>query len=427
MALSLTKVKQGMLEGTDCGHYAVYKGIPYAKPPVGELRFKEPTEPECWEGIRAAAQFPAVCWQEEPQKGSFYEREFYHKTWESEIRSEDCLYLNVWTPARTKQDKCAVMLWIHGGALNHGYGHEIEFDGAEFCRRNVILVTIQYRLGLFGFFGHPWLTSEADGKITGNLALLDQIAALNWVYENIEAFGGDPKRITAAGQSAGGVSVQALLDSGLTRGKIHQAILQSGGGFGQLDARSISAEEAHKNGAAFTDAHAIRSLEELRSLEPERLLSMSGNFPCRFVRDGHVLPQKGEAEMYQGEPPVTACLIGSTQNDIRVTKEMAETGVHGDLYVGNLNFAGRICEKIPVYVYYFTRQLPGDTAGAFHSAELWYMFGTLRNCWRPFTAEDYLLSEKMLDDWCSFVNTGKPEPEREWEPYTNTGKYVEVL
>lgn len=423
MALCLTRVKQGLLEGIDCGEYAVYKGIPYAEPPIGERRFLGPAEPEGWEGIRAAARFPAVCWQEKLPKGSFYEHEFYRETWETETMSEDCLYLNVWTPARTRQDRCAVMLWIHGGALNHGFGHEPEFDGAAFCRRNVILITVQYRLGIFGFFSHPWLNAEG-GRNTGNLALLDLIAALNWVYENAEAFGGDPEKITVAGQSAGGVSVQALLCSELTRGKIHQAILQSGGGFGQLESRSISAEEAQKNGAAFTSAHAVRSLEELRKLEPERLLSMSQNFRCRFVKDGYVLPRRGEKAMYHGKMPVAACLLGSTRDDIRVTKEMTEAGVYGDLYIGNLNFAGLMCEKMPVYVYYFTRQLPGDEAGAFHSSELWYMFGTLGRCWRPFETEDYRLSERMLDAWCGFVKAGRPEPEQEWEPYTNTEKSV---
>lgn len=426
MTLARTKVKQGWLEGTDCGDYAVYKGIPYAKPPVGTLRFKAPERPERWEGVRYAQDFPAVCWQEEPKEGSFYHREFYQGTWEREERSEDCLYLNIWTPTGEVQDKCAVMLWIHGGALKHGYGHEKEFDGAAFCRRNVILVTIQYRLGVFGFFAHPWLCRETAGKAAFNFALLDQIAALNWIYENIAAFGGDPERITVAGQSAGGVSVQALLASPLTEGKIHQAILQSGGGYGQLERRSLTVEEACRNGERLAQKCGAETLEGMRGMEAGTLLKLAGDFECRFVKDGFSIPEEGESVLYRKTFPAAACLLGSTQNDIRVTKEMVENGIFGDLYRGNLEFA-QLLGRRNIYLYYFTRRLPGDGAGAFHSAELWYMFGTLSRCWRRFEKEDHILSEKMVDYWCSFVKDGAPAKAEEWPPYAGLADAVKIL
>lgn len=426
MALTRTKVKQGWLEGTDCGEYAVYKGIPYAKPPVGALRFRAPREPERWEGVRRAQDFPPVCWQENPEKGSFYEREFYRETWDREKRSEDGLYLNIWTPARCVRDKCAVMLWIHGGALRHGYGHEREFDGEAFCRRGVILVTIQYRLGIFGFFAHPWLREEASDEAAFNFALLDQAAALNWVHENIAAFGGDPERITVAGQSAGGVSVQALLTSPLAEGKIHQAILQSGGGYGQLERRSLTVEAACGNGKRFAEKCGIRTLAELRNMEAEKLLKLSEAFECRFVKDGFSLPAEGEEALYRKKASVKACLLGSTKNDIRVTEEMVLDGVYGDLYEGNLEFARRFCADV-IYLYYFTRQLPGDDAGAFHSAELWFMFGTLQRCWRPFEAADYDLAEKMADYWCGFVKEGRPAGEEQWRRCAGAAEDVKIL
>lgn len=419
MAIAKTKVKQGWLEGTDCGAYALYKGIPFAKPPVGELRFRAPKPPESWTGLRKAQDFPKICWQEEPEDGSFYDREFYHRTWKQEKRSEDCLYLNIWTPAKGTGDKLPVMLWIHGGALQHGYGHEPEFDGEAFCRRDVILVSIQYRLGIFGFFSHPW-TEREDWEEKGcNFALLDQIAALDWVYENIASFGGDPAKITLAGQSAGGVSVQAMLCSGLTRGKVHRAILQSGGGYGQLDGRSVSLREAGQNAAQFLEKSGIGNLRELRALDAKKLLELSKGFSCRFVRDGHVLDEEGERALYRDASCVKAYLLGSTLDDIRVTPRMRENGIHGDLYEGNKEFMRRLCGKSDVFLYYFIRQLPGDEAGAFHSSELWYMFGTLDRSWRPFTKGDHDLAEQMADYWCSFIKGGKPAGADEWKACTD--------
>lgn len=427
MGLFRTKVKQGWLEGIDCGAFAVYRGIPFAQPPVGKLRF-QPPEPGCsWKGVRKANEYAKVSWQEEPEKNSFYEREFYREDWCNTDRSEDCLYLNIWTPAQSSKEHLSVLLWIHGGAFQHGYGHEIEFDGEAFCRKDVILVTIQYRLGIFGFLSHPWFENKWEGS--GNLALLDQIAALDWVYNNIEAFGGDTGNITVAGQSAGGISVQALVTSPLTKGKISKAIMQSGGGQGQLAKRCITCEKAMKSGERIVKACSIRTPEELYKMEACTLLKMTSSFPCRLVMDDYVL-MKDETDQLCENYPAIPYLMGSTENDIRVTSEMLEKGLHSDLYLGNMEFAKQINARREnsAYLYYFTRKLPGDNAGAFHSSELWYMFGTLGRSWRPFSEEDYRLSEIMVEYWSRFVKTGIPGKEiKEWPSFTQQQPYIKIF
>ena len=216
MAITETKTKYGQVHGVQKDGYTVFRGVPYAKPPVGEKRFCPPEEPACWEGVYKADHFGCVCPQTEHEPDSFYGKEFYLDPEFGMKQSEDCLYLNIWTPANTVDEKLPVAFWIHGGAFMHGFSHESEFDGAAYCERGVILVAINYRLGAFGFLAHPWLSEESGAGRSGNYAILDQIAALKWVKENIAAFGGDPENITVFGQSAGCMSVQTLVSSPLT-------------------------------------------------------------------------------------------------------------------------------------------------------------------------------------------------------------------
>lgn len=425
MSLYETRVEQGRLEGIDKGDYALYRGVPYAEPPVDGLRFCAPKKKEGWHGVRKATENPPIAWQTPQPAGSFYEKEFYAGDESIRNRSEDCLYLNIWTPAQKKSDGLPVLFWIHGGAFRHGFGHEREFDGKACCKRGIILVTIQYRLGIFGFFDHPWL-----GQTGGSLAIQDQIAALKWVYDNIGEFGGDAGKITVAGQSAGGVSVQALLCAPQTEGRIHQAILQSGGGYGQLERRCQTKRDALKAGIGFTQKYGIPSLEELKKIEAQALLKMADEyaFPCRITVSGDgqsgIMPEKS---LYEKSRVKLPCLMGSNKNDIRVTQEMVQKGIPSDLYVGNMEFARQYGTQNNCYLYYFERQLPGDAAGAFHSAELWYMFGTLGRSWRPFAEADTVLSERMLDAWCRFVKKGHPgEREGEWEAYREEKPYIHV-
>ncbi len=218
------ETKYGKIEGIDHGWYSEYRGVPYAKPPVEDLRWRAPQPPEPFQGTFQAKEFPAKSCQREGSAPP-WDKDFYDDPNYERKTSEDCLYLNIWAPKDA--EGCPVAFWIHGGAFMGGSASEKEFDGVEYCRRGVIFVSVQYRLGIFGFFAHPWLTEEAG--TSGNYGALDQIAALKWVYENISAFGGDPENITVFGQSAGAMSTQTLISSPLTGNMIKRAILQSGG------------------------------------------------------------------------------------------------------------------------------------------------------------------------------------------------------
>ena len=228
------KVDGGYLQGiaSAAKGVTVFKGIPYAAPPVGELRWQMPQPVVPWSGVKTADTFGPIPWQKDLSEMTLYGKEFYSDGMPE--MSEDCLYLNVWAPTGTlgkKDSKLPVALWIHGGAFDHGYGHEIEFDGDSWASRGVILVTFNYREGIFGFFGLKNLAAEETaGGRSGNYAVYDQLAALEWVRKNIAVFGGDPDNITLFGQSAGARSVQTLVSAPITKDKIAKAIMQSGGG-----------------------------------------------------------------------------------------------------------------------------------------------------------------------------------------------------
>lgn len=418
-------LRQGMLRGVRQDGYVVFKGIPYAKAPVGELRWRAPQEAEPWEGILEADTFGARCWQTNHPKDSFWAKEFYPDEKALPVCNEDCLNLNIWMPEHIEGAPLPVAVWIHGGAFMHGFNCEMEFDGAGFARRGVILVSINYRLGIFGFLSHPWLAEEAGH--CGNYGLLDQIAALRWVRENIAAFGGDPERITIMGQSAGSMSVQSLLSSELTRSMVHGAIMQSGAGYKGGFCRDCSVEQAQIEGQRWSSAMGFTSLEDMRKMPAEELLvntrqyiEETGRWFLGPVIDGYVLKQGYDASIEQGIVPEIPCMIGCNSQDMKSSEDV-------DLTVGSRNWS--LAMKRPSYVYYFTQQLLGDDAGAFHSAELWYMFETLQRSWRPKTQGDYLLAKQMGDFWANFVRTGNPNPEGSavWRPCTEEDPYVQVL
>ena len=226
------KVDGGSIKGvpSQAEGVAVFKGIPYAAPPVGELRWKKPQPVVAWKGVRDCSEFGNISIQLGHDEGSFYWKEFYYMGFPTQ--SEDCLYLNIYAPALSVNDRSAklpVAMWVHGGAFHNGYSNEITMDGDAWAERGVILVTINYRLGLMGFLNHPELTQEGGGT-SGGYGMYDQIAALQWVYDNITRFGGDPENITVFGQSAGAMSVKNLVTSPLSKNMIAKAIIQSGGG-----------------------------------------------------------------------------------------------------------------------------------------------------------------------------------------------------
>lgn len=426
------ELKQGSLQGVSMEGYDVFWGVPYAKPPVGELRWRPPQEPEAWEGVYHADAYPNRSMQED-HRDPFYGKEFFDEPERGTPFSEDSLYLNIWTPAEQNGEKLPVAFWIHGGAFLGGFGHEKEFDGAAYCRRGVILVSVNYRLGPFGFFAHPLLSAEdralGGAGVSGNYGILDQIAALKWVRENIAAFGGDPDNITVFGQSAGCMSVQTLVTSPLTRGMISKAILQSGLGLG-ADYPLSDAEQA---GEEFCAAAGVSTLEEMRRLTPEQVFAAAGPLIGRGFAtgiltyspnlDGYVLTDGYDSSLEKGTVHDIPYLVGSTMNDIGVDAQRLAQGDRGMVYEACRGWGEARAKQggRSAWVYYFTRQLPGDGAGAFHSAELWYMFGTLGRSWRPNTGADHGLSDRMVGYWTNFMKNGDPNGDGllRWNAYTD--------
>lgn len=429
----VVETKYGKIEGVDRGDYIEYRGVPYAKPPIGELRWRAPQEPKAWDGVYQAVDYRNRCVQEDHSMPP-YDREFYSDPDFYRPMSEDCLYLQIWVPKQKAEDaKFPVAFWIHGGAFLGGLSSELEFDGKAYCERGVILVSVEYRCNIFGFFAHPWLTAENDRNVSGNYGILDQIAALKWVYENIEAFGGDRTNITAFGQSAGAMSVQTLVSTELTGNMIAKAILQSGGSYGGGLHKDISLEKQEQYGEMFAELLKAESLEELRAKTTEEIQSALGALLEKVIpienglfllpaRDGHVLSDGYYKLMDAGKIKEIPYMLGTTKNDILVTPEMAEQGKFSELYEGCIAFSRKLEElgRKPAYVYYFTRDLPGDSLGAWHSSELWYMFGTLDRCWRPWEERDRDLSTRMLDYWTEFMKSGNPNGSGEevWKPCT---------
>lgn len=425
----------GTIRGIREDGYTVFKGIPYAKPPVGNLRFAPPVRPDVFKDVFQADHFSHRGPSSPPM--GFYAKEFvYTDTDYFTVPSEDCLYLNIWTPADQSDENLPVAFWIHGGAFMNGCGSEIEFDGEAYCKRGVILVTINYRLGLAGFMAHPWLSEEQGGH-SGNYGLLDQIAALTWVRENISAFGGDPDRITIFGQSAGAMSVHHLIASPLTDGMIAGAILQSGGTKGTGLTAPMKMEYAYRYAQMVVDDLGAQNLEQLRNVSPEELLAAQnhmmeqamaarssddpeGGIPTSPVMDNYVLsaPLDDIAEL--GKLKKIPYMLGYTTNDLMKHADLVVLGDESDdpgPIAGATQALAEAMEKhtgSPAYVYCFGHKPLGDDAGAFHSAELWYMFGTLDRSWRPKTSADYALSDEMITYWTNFVKSADPNmPDQE--------------
>ncbi len=446
MCVTTTK---GMIEGVFCDGYTVYKGVPYAKPPVGDLRWKAPVELEPWEGVLKADKFANKCWQDEPSAdtpwGGFFLKEFYLNPEFNVPMSEDCLYLNIWTPNNCENKKLPVAFWIHGGGFGGGYNCEMEFDGEAFAKKGVILVTIQYRVNIFGFLAHPWLDAENERGISGNYGILDQIAALKWVKENIEAFGGDPENITVFGQSAGCMSTQVLMSSELTGDIPKRAIYQSGIA-AEFDALlyTPTLEEEEIVGELFVKETGCTSLSELRALSGEEVLKYKNKFDGKAMDlghglclvpnvDGYVLKDTVKNIYKQGGFKKVPYMMGCNLDDLGSTPDMIEAGTPGVLYQENKAYAAK-CEELglPAYVYYMPHALhdEGDAKKpCFHSGELWYMFGTLDRCWREMDEKDHALSREMIAYWTNFMKTGNPNGEdvSEWKSYTKAEEFVKVF
>ncbi len=426
----------------DC---AVFKGIPYAKAPVGELRFKAPQKPEPWEGEKACEEFGDSCISD---KGGGHGAPV--------TRSEDCLNLNIWTPAESADDALPVMFWIFGGGFQGGTASSESFDGEALTKKGVVVVTINYRCGAMGFLALPELADEAGHY--GNYGLLDEIAALSWVKENIAAFGGDPNRVLVHGQSAGGISTRMLLCSPLARGMVNRAVVQSGGGANEADlVRPIGelAEIGHqcleKLGWTIEDAMTMDADQFNRKM-CEAADELTGHTEVGVFQpcvDGYVLPDVPGACVARGEYDQDAEVIcGTVSGDssmfCRKVKEQIGKNVpylRGVSYSPSQTWAESTVRTgvKPIRTYYMERTQPanphrpgggGPAKPGFdsfrygtecpHGSEISYVFGTLSSKSDQFTDYDYEISETLMTYWTNFAKTGDPNGEGvpEWPVYT---------
>lgn len=417
----------------------VYRGIPYAAPPVGDLRWKEAQPVIPWVGIKCADEFGAAAMQVDRTPGEFYQIEFFPDG--DPVRSEDCLYLNVWTSAAGKTDtKLPVAMWIHGGGMMQGFGHEMEFDGEALAKRGVILVTINYRLGLSGFFVHPLLTKESKNHSSGNYGILDQLAALKWINKNIRQFGGDPNNVMIFGQSGGGRSVQTLVASPLTKDLVHKAVIHSslysfpgvGSGTSGGNQQPLLAD-LEKLGKDVLDYGNIKTLEEMRAISLDELQDLITRYSKEKNKSVSFIFNIDNYLTIGNFPDLAAAgkilnipyMIGYCGDDIKIadgTGTMEST-------IKAFSLAIEQHGHQPAFCYLFDRKMPGDDAGAFHSSELWYVFGTLDRCWRPLTPADYLLSEKMMNYWTNFAKTGDPNGKglSLWERCSKNNNYFHLF
>jgi para-nitrobenzyl esterase len=437
---SVVRLRSGSLQGDRLGAAgAVFKGIPFAAPPVGPLRWREPMPVASWQGLRAATQYRSACAQ--PDMG-----------WNSSLvpsASEDCLYLNVWTPRLDRAAHLPVMVWIHGGGFTGGSGTDPMFDGGRLSARGVVLVTLNYRLGVLGFFSHPQLGVGA-GSASGNFGLLDQIAALKWVHDNIVRFGGDPNAVTIFGQSAGGGSVLALLTSRLATASFRRAIVESGATLGPQPATTLAAARAI--GEKFADQ---ATLEQLRALPARDLLQRWGAFMTGMAQagpivDGHVLVEDPAAAFAAGHEQKVPLIIGNNAREgfgriadaqlaqiiqtfygpdagavlpEYATAPGAEKSVLGSAANQWLTDTTFRCGAVitasrhsatgaPAYSYQFEQSLPAHPQdGAQHSFELPYVFGNLLAAGAlggAYSASDRALSDVMVGYWTNFAKAGDP-------------------
>lgn len=428
MALLTAATNYGIVKGIAGKDPAntVFKGVPYAKPPVGALRFAPPQVPDSWEGELLCDKFSASAIQHRPFD-------------EPEIReiSEDCLYLNIWTPAGSADEKLPVMFWIHGGGFVAGFGTSEEFDGEALNRHGVILVTINYRLGALGFLALPEL-AERDG-MTGNSGLLDQIAALKWVHENISAFGGDPDNITVFGFSAGGMSTRMLMCSPLSRGMISRIIVESGGGITDSDyyrplneKLDICIRGMEKLGWTLDDLMKKDALEVFDTLQEATIGDLEFWEKSVFQPDvdGYALLDTPGVRLWKGDCADVPVIAGSVTGDngwLKIVRHEVpdEDMVQPFIYSRGVSWATRQAEagRRPIYTYHFERTQPkkrwsSETNKTPHGSEIAYVMGTIDH--EDFDSYDFELSETLTSYWANFARTGDPNGEglKEWPLFT---------
>ena len=435
-------IEGGQIQGvdTDIEGVVVYKGIPYAAPPIGENRWKAPQPVVPWKGVKVCDQFGHPAFQGAHYDGGYTTEWGYG---EEKAYSEDCLYLNVYTNASAQPEKkLPVAIWIFGGGLREGWGSEPEFDGQEWAAKDVVLVTFNYRVGPFGFFAHPEISAEDPAHATGNWGTLDQIEVMKWVKKNISQFGGDPDNVMIFGQSAGGRSTKFLSSSPLTKGLFNKAVIMSASGLQKplpkeeadklppfFRQSQLTLAEAEKQIKEVCDWANLKTLKDLRSASTEEIHALGALYtratgkrsclnagPIAPYVDGYVLPKAFDDACLANEIADVPYMIGFTLND---------PGMMGaqiaDFCLNRQENGGK------AWAYQFARPLPDDGShpedylkGAFHSSDLWYVFKSLKHCWRPWTKGDWELSEKMLTAWSNFAKYSDPNGANggDWKPYT---------
>lgn len=460
----------GLLRGVREGDAIVFRAIPYALPPTGDRRWRAPEPMPAWQGIRDAQVAGPACFQPPRAQGVYYT--------ELPPMSEDCLLLDVTAPAGA--EKAPVMVWIHGGTLIWGTSQSDRYITEEFARRGVVLVSINYRLGALGYLAHPELSRESPDDVSGNYGLLDQIAALEWVRDNIAAFGGDPGNVTVFGESAGAYSVEYLLASPRAHGLFHTALVQSGYLYTmpELRAAKFGLPSAEDVGSYIAEKLGAKDIAALRAMDGETITNdaiAAGFLPYGTV-DGKILKRQLVDTFELGEQAPVPLMAGYNSGEIRSLRGLlpplpasaeayeadirARYGVFADRYLDfyppgqdpdetrlaaarDVIFTWGIQRLVrqqaeigqPSYLYYFNHSYPAaDAAGlaGFHAMEIPYVFGNLGQTSRywpaiPDTPEERALSAAMIDYWASFAESGKPSSAGgpDWEPYAEGEAYME--
>ncbi|WP_407352631.1 carboxylesterase/lipase family protein [Luteimonas sp. R10] len=460
----------GALRGEATDGVAVFRGIPYAAAPTGRMRWRPPVAAASWDGVHDATRFGPACHQPTSRPGSIYAPA------QPPPMSEDCLSLNVWAPAAA--DGAPVFVWIHGGSLVAGAGSEAMYDGARLAARGVVVVTINYRLGVLGYLAHPELSEESPDRVSGNYGLLDQIEALRWVRRNIAAFGGDPGNVTVAGESAGALSVMYLMAAPAAHGLFHKAIAQSAYMISTPALRDTAhgTPSAEESGLALSRKLEVRGLARLRAMDAQALTvqaAVSGFLPLGNV-DGHALPAQLAETFDRGEQAPVPILAGFNEGEIRslrfllppqpadaaaytsqirarygdLAERMLERYPPGDLDEAMLATTrdamyGWTAERLVrsqtalgqrSFLYYWDHGYPAaEEAGlhAFHASEIPYLFGNPDRTpphWPqiPSTSAETALSDAMAGYWTGFARTGVPAAagHAEWRPYGERRAYM---
>ncbi|WP_234733898.1 carboxylesterase/lipase family protein [Tellurirhabdus bombi] len=464
------RVEGGLVSGgqSQDGQVRIFKGIPFAAPPVGNLRWKAPQAVKPWSGVRSCTAFGPSPMQASPAPFGPWSAEYLIP---KEPISEDCLYLNVWSSAKSAKEKQPVLVWIYGGGFTSGGSAAPIYDGEATARKGVLFVSINYRVGPFGFFAHPELSQESPQKpASGNYGLMDQIAALRWVQKNISAFGGDPNQVTIAGQSAGSMSVNCLVASPLAKNLFNKAIAESGASFAKPHPTLQQAEES---GLKIAQELGASSLVELRTKSAQEILQKAQGLRGPIL-DGYVLPEsiaalfaaekQNKVTLLTGWNENEGLLFGPLKNasDYRQQIEQqygadtpqfltfypastdteaadSQRKISRDMIFGAQNYTWANIQSDqgkPVYVYRFTRKVPatGEYApyGAFHTAEVPYAYDNLKfvnRQLRPLERADAELARLMSAYWVNFVKTGNPNGNElpRWPVYSTKSKQVMEL